>query len=326
MSLNVHNDQLKLSEPAILIAVENFIIDIMINGFEKSSKSTFKELLELFDQIQDFDYQYKDYNALFFELKIQIDSIRYDPYCNPNADNYDFVLKFDSEQLKAFEQQIKSGKRRINDDMYQFFQQERDNNKSLETYMKKLFQHYSKLLIVRVDIAYRNDSKYQINIEQFYKHFEKMRNRLSNKDTCFEHLHGYAWALEQSTENNGGYHAHLLLIYDGAKVQSGSYYAQCVGEKWAQITQGHGCYFNLHNRKYIHELKMAGCEIGIGMVSRDKEGDWERLLSVINYLTLPEKDTQRLRVKAIKEMQTFGHGHFENSKRRGIKKGLSQNS
>ena len=68
---------------------------------------------------------------------------------------------------------------------------------------------------------------------------------------------------------------------------------------------------------------MAGCEIGLGMVTRDKEGDWERLVSVINYLTLPEKDIQRLRVKAIKDMQTFGHGEFENTKRRGIKSRLS---
>lgn len=52
--------------------------------------------------------------------------------------------------------------------------------------------------------------------------------------------------------------------------------------------------FNPHDREYIHKLKMAGCEIGIGMVSRDRDGDWERLLPVISYLTLPEKDMQRL--------------------------------
>lgn len=309
-----------LSEPALLIRVENFIIDIMMHGFEESFKPYFKELLEQFDQIQDFDYQYSDYNAVFIGLKSEIDLMRYDPYCNPNADNYDFVLQLSLEQLKEFEKQIKASKRRIYDQLYQFAQQEKNNTENLEDYIGKLFHHYSKLLIVRVDLAYRNDAKGQINIEKFYKHFEKMRNRLSNKDTCFEHLHGYAWALEQSTENNGGYHAHSLLIYDGTKVQNGSTYAQRAGEKWQEITQGHGCYFNPHSKEYIHKLRMAGCEIGLGMVTRDREGDWERLLSVINYLTLPEKDTQRLRVKAIKDMQTFGHGEFENSKRRGIKK------
>jgi hypothetical protein len=314
-----------LSEPAILIATENFIADIMANGFEESFKPVLRALLEQFEHIYDVDHHYSDYNAVFVALKLEIDSMRYDLFCNPNADNYDFVLQLKLEQLKEFEKQIKASKRQIHDELYQFAQQEKNNTESLEDYIGKLFHHYSKLLIVRVDLAYKNDSKGQINIEQFYKHFEKMRNRLSNKDTCFQDLHGYAWALEQSTENNGGYHAHLLLIYDGTKVQKGSYYAQRIGEKWQEITQGHGCYFNPHSKEYIHKLRMAGCEIGLGMVTRNKEGDWERLLSVINYLTLPEKDIQRLRVKAIKDMQTFGHGEFENTKRRGIKNGLSQN-
>ena len=86
----------------------------------------------------------------------------------------------------------------------------------------------------------------------------------------------------------------MLLIYDGTKVQNGSYYAQLVGGKWEQLTQGHGCYFNPHAREYIHKLRMAGCEIGIGMVSRNNTGDWERILSVIPYLTNPDKDHQRL--------------------------------
>ncbi|MFT0696557.1 hypothetical protein ACG9YX_15140 [Acinetobacter nematophilus] len=68
---------------------------------------------------------------------------------------------------------------------------------------------------------------------------------------------------------------------------------------------------------------MAGCDIGIGMLSRNNEGDWERLVTVIEYLTDPAKDAQRLRVKYVKNMQTFGKGQFENTKRRGIKNSSS---
>jgi hypothetical protein len=49
---------------------------------------------------------------------------------------------------------------------------------------------------------------------------------------------------------------------------------------------------------------MAGCDIGIGMVSRNNEGDWERVVTVIEYLTDPAKDEQRLRVKC------FEHANF----------------
>lgn len=307
-----------LPEPSILIRVEDFITDIMVIGFEESFKPTLKELLEQFDQIYDVDYHYSDYNAAFVELKSQIDLMRYDPFSNPNADNYDFVLQLSLEQLKDFEQQIKKHKRRINDELHQFFLQEENNTESLKNYVNDLFRHYAKLLIVRVDLAYLNDSKSQINIEQFYQHFEKIRNRLSNKDTCFENLHGYAWAIEQGKDR--GYHAHLLLIYDGTKHRKGSYLAQEVGEKWVNITLGKGSYFNPHNKQYIHQLKSKGCLIGLGTVSRSIEGDWERLLSVVPYLTDPNKDPQRLRVKVDKYMQTFGKGQFETTKRRGIGK------
>lgn len=113
----------RLSEPALLIRVENFISDIMMNGFEESFKPALKGLLEQFDQIYDVDYHYSDYNAVFVELKSHIDLMRYDPFSNPNADNYDFVLQFNSEQLKDFEQQIKNRKGRINDELHQFYLQ-----------------------------------------------------------------------------------------------------------------------------------------------------------------------------------------------------------
>lgn len=311
------------SETEILFAIENFVINIHLAGFNHYQKQEFKELLELFDTIYNIDYCYGDYISAFIRLKLLIDQIRFDLLVK-QTDSYDFVLEFDDEQLAFYEKMLKMLKSEIERDLHQFRLQEQDNTDSLLEYVEELFNHYSKLLIVRVDLGYLNDSKVQITIEQFYRHFEIMRNRLSNQDTFFSNLHGYSWAIEQGKER--GYHVHLLLMYDGTKVQNGSYYAQRVGEKWQQITQGHGSYFNLHSKDYINKLRMAGCDIGIGMVSRNNEGDLERLRTVIEYLTDPAKDVQRLRVKYVKNMQTFGKGQFENSKRRGIKSSSSQNS
>ena len=305
------------SETEILFAVENFVINIYVAGFNRSQKQEFKELLELFDTIYSIDYCYSDYITAFITLKLYIDQIRFDPVVK-QIDSYNFVLEFDDEQLAFYEKMLKLLKGEIERDLHQFRLQEQHNTDSLLEYAEQLFNHYSKLLIVRVDLGYLNDSKHQLTIEQFYRHFETMRNRISNQDTLFSNLHGYSWAIEQGKER--GYHVHLLLMYDGTKVQNGSYYAQRVGEKWQEITQGHGSYFNPHNKKYIHELRMAGCDIGIGMVSRNSESDWEKLVKVIEYLTDPAKDEQRLRVKCFRNMQTFGKGQFENTKRRGIKK------
>ena len=49
------------SETEILFAVENFVINIHLAGFNHAQKPEFKELLELFDTIYDIDYCYNDY-------------------------------------------------------------------------------------------------------------------------------------------------------------------------------------------------------------------------------------------------------------------------
>lgn len=313
-----HNTLLsnQISESDILIEIENFIINIMTNGFDVSLRPKFKELLDNFDKIYNADYYYTDYNSVFLLIKLEIDITRYDIFSN-FSNSYDFVLYFNSQQLKSLEYLIRKYKERIKMDLYQFSLQAKENTKNIKNYLYQLFHHYAKLLIVRVDLGYFNESKSQINIAHFYEHVQTLRNRLSNKDTCFEHLHGYAWALEQGPKR--GYHVHLLLIYDGTKVQNGSYYAQQVGEKWSYITRGHGSYFNLHDQKYINQLKAAGCDIGIGMLLRNNESDWERLLPVIEYLTDPNKYDQHLRVKCSSTMRTFGTGLFANTFRRGIK-------
>jgi hypothetical protein len=310
-------DNPNYSETQILFAIESFIIDIFSTGFKQAQLPVFKKLLEQFEPIYNIDYYYYDYISVFISLKLIIDQMRYD-LNNEHPDNYEFVLGLDNEHLNYLEITAKSMRAKVQQDLHQFGLQEENNTKSLVVYAEDLFNHYSKLLIVRVDLGYTNEAKNNVDIDRFYRHFEVMRNRLSNKDTFFKDLQGYSWAIEQGKQK--GYHVHLLLIYDGAKVQNGSYYAQRTGEKWQEITKDEGSYFNLNCNEYKNKLRRAGCEIGLGMLSRNNEGDWDLLLAVIGYLTLVREDKvmQRLRVKVEKNMQTFGKGQFGNTKRRGI--------
>ena len=313
-----------LSESQILLQAEKFIQEIIDCGLYPEQLTYFKFLLEQFELIYDIDLFYSDYLQAFIKLKLILDGMRYSPFQpigsdQPTPDNYDFVLSLTPEQLQELLKQAQLCKNSIYTDIQQFQLQEVSNAKSLEEYLTKLFQHYARVLAVRVDFKYTKEAQQNINIEQFYQHFEKMRNRLSNQDTCFENLHGYAWAMEQGTKNSG-YHVHLLLIYSADKHRRGSYLAQQVGETWVKLTEQKGAYFNLHNRDYINKLIMQGCEIGLGTLSRDVEGDLNKLLKVGLYLTKESKESQRLRVKTAKGMQTFGHGDFEKDRRRGIKK------
>ncbi len=177
------------SETEILFAVENFVINIHLVGFNHSQKQECKELLELFNTIYDIDYCYSDYISAFILLKLDIDQIRFDPVVT-QLDSYDFVLEFNDEQLAFYEKMLKMLKGEIERDLHQFRLQEKDNTESLKEYVEQIFNHHTKVLIVRVDLGYLNDSKEQITVEQFYQHFEIMRNRLSNQDTFFSNLHG----------------------------------------------------------------------------------------------------------------------------------------
>ena len=313
------------SESQILLHVEKFIQEIIDCGLYPEQLTYFKYLLEQFERIYDIDLFYCDYLQAFIKLKLLLDGIRYGSFQPIGSDqqapdNYDFVLSLTPEQLQELLQQAQLCKKSIYTDIQQFQLQEANNAKNLVNYLTKLHQHYSRILAVRVDMKYTKEAQQHINIEQFYQHFEQMRNRLSNQDTCFENLHGYAWAMEQGAENSG-YHVHLLLIYSADKHRSGSYLAQQVGEKWKELTNQQGTYYNPHNKDYLNQLRIQGNEIGLGTLSRDVEGDLNKLLTVGLYLTKETKESQRLRVKTTKGMHTFGHGDFEIDSRRGIKKG-----
>ncbi|ENW93041.1 YagK/YfjJ domain-containing protein [Acinetobacter dispersus] len=302
-------------ESVVLFKVESFVLDVMSVGLSPDMKKQLIELMTQFDLVYNIDYQYSDYILSFVHLKSIIDLKRYslDP---PLCDSYTFVDYVSMDELNAYAQEIKMFKFKIENALYQFYRQEEENKKRLIGYMEKLFHHYRKLLIVRVNLFYHEEFRDEINITKFDQDFRVFRNRLSNKDTCFKNLHGYVWAKEQAEKC--GYHVHLLLIYDGALHRSGVHFAMLVGRKWDEITQGRGAYFSCHDKSYLEQLQRAGCKIGIGPISREISGDWERLESAFLYLVKSTKDAQRMRVK-LKGMRTFDTGRFEIKKRRGIK-------
>tara|TARA_R110002012_G_scaffold133529_1_gene286759 strand:- start:289 stop:741 length:453 start_codon:yes stop_codon:yes gene_type:complete len=143
----------------------------------------------------------------------------------------------------------------------------------------------------------------------------KFRELVSNKKTCFEYLQGNAWALEQGGVE-GGLHCHLLLMYDGSKIQNDWYLAREVGEKWKMVTGGLGEYYNYHDKKTKQDYERNG-KLGIGMIHQNNPIEVENALRTALYLTKPEKVDQYLKVK-VSGMRTFGHGTFRTAKRRGL--------
>ena len=199
----------------------------------------------------------------------------------------------------------------------QFQQQEQNNRLSLQEYLSCLFNHYAKLLVVRVDLGYAKETVNQVSIYDFEAHLKTLRDLISNKKTCFEHLEGYTWAIEQGFDR--GFHCHLLLIYQGNDRQKDTYLGQAVGEKWQAITNSLGSYFNCNDPAY--KKLFAHCnQLGLGMVHRDSPVNnvtAENAINMALYLTEPSKTDQAMKV-TVQGMRSFGHGQYRTSKRRGL--------
>lgn len=231
------------------------------------------------------------------------------------GDSYPSDVIWDHAKAQQFVNNIACYKHDIETEDNAWRYQEGQNKMNLERYVRSLLNHYSKLLFVRVDLKYSQENSHTVTIEGFNHHMSKLRELIGNKQTCFAHLQGNAWALEQGYEN-GGLHCHLLLIYDGSERQSDWFIAKEVGEKWHEVTKGTGAYYNYHSAENKQKYQINDC-LGIGMIHRDNPLEVENAVRTALYLTKPEKQGQHLKVW-LPSMRTFGHGIYRTAKRRGL--------
>lgn len=135
--------------------------------------------------------------------------------------------------------------------------------------VNRLFDNYSKIMVVRVDLGYtsknmggRDDdsdlSRREINLNKVSDDRRKFFNNI-RQTSIGSALIGHIWKLEYGEDK--GFHYHMIFFFDGAKVHKDSYYADEIGKYWSQITGGIGCYFNCNRAKSEYK------RLGIGMIS-----------------------------------------------------------
>ena len=195
-------------------------------------------------------------------------------------------------------------------------EQEKVNTKKLNIYMRQILFHYSKLLIVRIDLGYAKDTSHLVSIKDFHCHLKRLRNLIGKTKSCFKGLEGNVIALEQGHDR--GYHAHLLLMFDGSKRRKDTHIGQLVGEKWENITGGLGSYYNCNNTQYKKKQEALG-RLGIGMIYRRNPKEVQNAISASLYLTQHDKENQHLRVR-LPKMKTFTHGKYDIDRRRDVRK------
>lgn len=166
-------------------------------------------------------------------------------------------------------------------------------------YIDSLFAQYARLLVIRVDLSYRNEAKASISAELARHHRERFFKNLQ-AHRLFRACIGYIWKLEYGRYK--GFHYHLLVFYDGARVRQDITLAQLLGEYWRDaITGGAGNYYNCNAYKERYRIP------GIGMLHHTDTAKREGLNIAINYLC--KVDTFARLAQPGRE-RTFGRGEI----------------
>ena len=292
----VKSDLVGVSESDLLVEVEDFVLDTC--KYKKQTRGFFNKLTRLlidFDKIYNPDYNYFGCIEAFIELRYEMNDYL---GCEDELEHQLKKLSFDYIQCR-FDNYVKKHKRKLRDHRYS----EGENTKQLIERMQAVSERYARVLVVRVDFAYKKKYHHLLSIKDFDNDMRILRQRIHNRDGFFDGLIEYAWALEQGESK--GYHCHLLLVYRGSQRRNAYWLADQVGKLWDKITEGQGCHFNCHTKDYLKQFSDRN-RLGIGMIHRKNREEVNNMLNTVKYLVRPEKEAQHLRVKCKKRMRTFG--------------------
>jgi len=175
------------------------------------------------------------------------------------------------------------------------------NQKSLREFINRLFLHKSKLLVLRVDLAYKRDyglgSENPITYEETDRHRKAFINALRN-DICKSSFVGYAWKLEYGLKTT--FHYHFLIFLDASLVWRDITIAEHLGKHWEnEITGGKGRYWNCNVNKKMYR------DCGLGEIPHNDLALRNDLEKAASYLI---KADYVIRSAIPSNRRTFGKG------------------
>ncbi|MFQ1818931.1 inovirus-type Gp2 protein [Aeromonas veronii] len=156
------------------------------------------------------------------------------------------------------------------------------NTVSLQRYVNGLFQRYSRLLVLRVDLSYKREHRDSLSLDEIIKHKDALlKNR--RKGALAANWVGYACRLEFAPET--GYHFHLVVFLNGANFRSDVCHAGFIIEEWKYITGGRGRGFNCNMKAKANEYRFCG----IGVVNHHDKEKRQYLHKALAYLTKSDR-------------------------------------
>lgn len=185
-----------------------------------------------------------------------------------------------------------------------FEQGAQKNYRRAQQYVDSLYQRYSKLLVVRVDLSYKSGICHRVKAHHLRQHRQALYKAI-NSNPLFLCCVGYILKLEFGIEK--GFHYHALFFFDGQKVRRDITLGKLIGELWQErITEWAGLYFNCNYQKERYR------ELGIGLLRRTDAESKKGLLNAVRYLCKADAWV-RLAVPELK--RTFWRGEIKPRKR-----------
>lgn len=175
--------------------------------------------------------------------------------------NFDKIIYLIKDKLssKGFKSKIYSVNKRL-----------RENYSSCKRNVDALFESYSRLLVLRVDLSFL----VHVDLIKAKELFDKfLNNRRSNK--IFKNEVGYIWTLEHGDKK--GYHYHCYFFFDGVHVRNDAYRAQLICEYWARITGAIGSSYNCNWEKGGYKY------LAIGKIEHFDEDLRKNLMESLSY-------------------------------------------
>lgn len=147
-------------------------------------------------------------------------------------------------------------------------------------YFDDILLDYSKINVIRIDLAYKTPYSKTITIEEANKDLKHLLNNMRSKPAIFKDKIGYVIKKEYTQDR--GVHFHILFIFNGQRVYKDSFKAEQIGQYWVQITQGRGSFHNCNRQKYD--------QYGIGIIDH-KDHEKRAILyeTVVPYLCKDEQ-------------------------------------
>lgn len=155
---------------------------------------------------------------------------------------------------------------------------------------------YSKLLILRVDLCWKNQNLNELNLHELKSTLSSFFKRFHH-DPALPNIVGYIWKLEFGQQK--GYHYHCLFFLDGNKFQNDAYYAEQIGSYWCKFTKDQGFYFNCNRNKLKYR------NLAIGMAKHDDQVIFENLGNVLVYICKQDQFIIDKQLSGIEILRTF---------------------